>query len=131
MIGEVIGFRLFFNAPAQLPEWFHLVEDCADNCFSVYSITLNKELNENIERAYGLAEAGQPAEAGRLFREILAGLKGSRHAIEGSLFSNIIIMSLREGNEDEAARWYQRMIEARPAELNRYIENLASRGIKW
>ncbi|MFO7574935.1 MAG: hypothetical protein R6W67_07240 [Bacteroidales bacterium] len=130
-IGEVISFRLHFKTPSQLPEWFHLIEECGDNCFSVYAITLSSELNESIERAYGLAEAGQPGAAGILFREILAGLEGRKHGIEGALYSNIVIMWLREGNEAEAARWYRRMIEASPPEVDRYIENLASRGIKW
>ena len=130
-IGETIAFRLYFTAPAQMPEWLHLIEECADNCFSVYAITLGRALNENIERAYGLAEAGQPADAGRLFREILAGMEGKKHGIEGALYSNIIIMWLREGNEEEAARWYRSMIDAAPPEVDRYIENLATRGIKW
>lgn len=130
-IGEVINFRLWFNAPPEVPGWFHLIEECSDNCFSVYAITLDSELNEAIERAYILAETGQPAEAGILFREILAGMEGKRHGIEGALYSNIVIMSLREGNEEEAARWYRRMIETSPPEVGRYVDNLASRGIKW
>lgn len=130
-IGEEIGFSLSFIVPTQLPEWFHLIEECGDNCFSVYAITLDRALNENIERAYGLAEAGQPADAGRLFREILAGMEGKKHGIEGALYSNIVIMWLREGNDEEAARWYRMMVAAAPPEVERYIENLATRGIKW
>jgi hypothetical protein len=130
-IGEEIGFRLYFTMPDQLPDWFNLIEECGDNCFSVYAITLNRELNETIERAYTMAETGHPAEAGRLFREILAGIEGKEHGIEGALYSNIVIMWLREGNEEEAARWYRKMIETAPPEVERYIENLASRGIKW
>lgn len=130
-VGETIAFRLYFSRPAQLPDWFNLIEDCEDNCFSVYGITLDNSLNEEIEKAYSLAEAGQPAEAGRLFREILVSLEGRRHAIEGSLYSNIIIMCLREGNEAEAATWYRKMVEASPHELERYLFNLSSRGIKW
>jgi hypothetical protein len=50
-IGEVVSFSLYFPALTSGSDWFDLVEECSENCFSVYGITLDSRLNEEIEKA--------------------------------------------------------------------------------
>jgi hypothetical protein len=131
-IGEKLSFSLIFSRPAgNLPAWFDIVEECSDNCFSVYGITPDREISTEIERAYEMAESGMPAEAGTLFRKILAGLKEENHGISGSLYSNIIIMYLREGDENSAREWFTRLQGSKVPGVELYVANLAARGIRW
>ena len=62
-VGEIIKFSLQFSALPPGSDWFDLVEECSENCFSVYGVTLNASLNDEIEKAYALSESGKPAEA--------------------------------------------------------------------
>lgn len=130
-VGEVLGFRLIFPPTDAIPPWFDLIEECTDNCFSVLGITTDSRLNDEIEKGYRLAEEGQPADAGRQFRTVLEGIESSGHGITASLYSNVVIMFLREGNEQEARIWYDRMIASRAPSVDKYIANLSARGIKW
>ncbi|MBE0676151.1 MAG: hypothetical protein IH591_15955 [Bacteroidales bacterium] len=130
-IGESISFKLYFPEIMLMPEWFNLVEECGENCFSVLGITTGQDINDRLDQAYMLADSGKAAEAGAVFKDILTQMGEKRHGISGSLYSNIIIMYLREGNEVEARQWYKKMIESGAPDLNLYIDNLSARGIKW
>lgn len=129
-IGEVLVFRLFFNKPALLPAWIDLVEECGANCMSVYGITLNETISMKMEKAYGYAETGFPASARLLFMDILDSLADNNHGIKGSLYSGIITMYLREGNEKSAHEWIEKLNVSDVPGKKLYIENLAARGIK-
>jgi hypothetical protein len=130
-IGEVLRFKLIFPVPDSLPEWFNLVEVCESNCFSVYSITTDLSVNSRVERAYELAESGKAGEAGKLFGEIIVDLGKFNHGLLGSLYTSVIIMSLRDGDEAAARLWYRKFLESGSPDLSLYIDNLSSRGIKW
>ena len=130
-IGEVLNFILVFPRPDSLPGWFNLVEDCESNCFSVFAITLDITVNSRVDRAYDLAESGKAGEAGKLFGEIIGDLGKYNHGLLGSLYTSIIIMNLREGDEAVARSWYLKFLESGSPDLRLYIDNLTSRGIKW
>ncbi|MBM3420083.1 MAG: hypothetical protein FJY11_03000 [Bacteroidetes bacterium] len=130
-IGEVLRFKLYFPALGFRPDWFDLIEECSENCFSVLGILTDPLLSARIDTASELAESGKPAESGREFREILAGLENSRHGIAASLYSNIIVMYLREGDEVNAKVWYSKMLDTSAPNLDYYIANLSARGIRW
>lgn len=130
-IGEVVKFSLYFPALPSDSEWFDLVEECSENCFSVYGITLDSRLNKEIEKAYALSESGKPAEAATDFISIISSFEDNNHGILASLYSSTIVMHLRNGDELSAKKWFDRMNNADLPNKKLYIENLHSRGIKW
>jgi hypothetical protein len=130
-IGEVLSFTLYFPPIQSGTTWFDMVEECNDNCFSVYGITLDTAMNSMIDRGYNLSELGKPKESATLFEEIIATVGSEKHGILGSLYSSTIIMHLRNGDEISAKRWYDALKNSTAPRLGLYLENLSARGIKW
>lgn len=130
-IGEVLSFVLYFPPVKSGTTWFDLVEECSDNCFSVYGITLDTAMNSEIERGYNLSEFGKSKESATVFEEIIASVGTEKHGILGSLYSTTIIMHLRNGDEISAKRWYELLKGSAVPRLSLYLENLSARGIKW
>lgn len=130
-IGEVLSFSLYFPPVQPGTTWFDLVEECTDNCFSVYGITLDTAMNSEIERGYNLSEFGKSKESATVFEELIATIGTEKQGILGSLYSTTIIMHLRNGDEISAKRWYDAMKNSAAPRLSLYIENLSARGIKW
>ncbi len=130
-VGEVLSFVLYFPPVQSGTTWFDLVEECSDNCFSVYGITLDAALNSEIERGYNLSEFGKSKESATIFEQIIASVGSEKHGILGSLYSNTIIMHLRNGDEISAKRWYEALKGSAAPRLSLYLENLTARGIKW
>ena len=70
-IGEKLEFSLSFPALKQGTGWIDIVEECSDNCFWLYSMTLDNELNNELNRTFELASAGIPANNILLFKNLL------------------------------------------------------------
>jgi len=130
-IGEVIRFSLKFPALTEGSDWFNLVEECSENCFSVYGITLDSRINEEIGKAYSLSDSGKPAEAAAAFISVISLIGNSKQGILGSLYSSTIVMFLRSGDEPSAKIWYEKLSKSDLPDKVLYIDNLGSRGIKW
>src|ERR1035437_8059251 len=62
-IGQKLNFELTFPPLKPGTQWFDLVEDCTENCFSFYGVCLNNDLNKMIDDASVFAENGEPAKA--------------------------------------------------------------------
>jgi hypothetical protein len=130
-VGEILSFTLQFPPIGDKVAWFDLIEECSDNCFSVYAITLDPAMNSEIERGYNLSEFGKSKESSTVFEEIIASIGTEKHGILGSLYSSTIIMHLRNGDEISAKKWYELMLNSGAPNLSLYVANLNSRGIKW
>ncbi len=61
--GEKLEFILTFPSLKRGTEWIDLVEECSDNCFSFYGVSLNNDLNKRIDDAFTLAENDEPVKA--------------------------------------------------------------------
>jgi hypothetical protein len=130
-VGEILSFTLHFPSVDVSPGWFNIIEECSENCFSIYGVTLDTLVNTGVEKAYKLADSGKPAEAAEAFGSLIGSIGNSRHGILGSLYSSVIVMCLRNGDEAGARVWYDKMTASGVPDLKLYIENLGSRGIKW
>jgi hypothetical protein len=130
-IGEKLGFVLTFPPLKAGTEWIDIVEDCSDNCFSFYGVILDNDLNKKIEEAYIFAEKGETNKAIAGYKSILAALIGRKHGIEGSLYTNIITLSLNSGDDTGAHEWYVKMVLSKAPRLDLFIKHLNSQGIRY
>jgi hypothetical protein len=130
-IGEKLDFTLTFPALAPGTGWIDIVEDCNENCFTFYGVTLDNDLNKKVEEAYLLSEKGELILAISGYKNILTMLDGKNHGLEGAIYSDIITLLLKSGDKAEAKEWYGKMISSKAPGLDRYIRNLNSRGIKF
>ena len=61
-IGEKLQFTLEFPPLQAGTKWIDIVEDCSNNCFWFYGVTLDIELNKRLDQIFLMASKGKPAE---------------------------------------------------------------------
>jgi hypothetical protein len=130
-VGEKLMFTLEFPPLTPGTKWIDLIEDCASNCFWIYGITLDQDVNRRLDEAFLLASKGDPAKTMLLFRNILSSVDSQNPGIKGTLYVNIISAAMEAGDKVEAAVWYKRLVSSSSPHLNLYINLLNDRGIKF
>lgn len=130
-VGEKLQFTLEFPPLKPGTKWFDLIEDCSSNCFWFYGVTLDNELNKNLDEAFDLASKGKPEDNIKLFKTILDGIDGENLGIEGLLYINIINASIENTDNAGAAVWYKRLVASHAPRLNEYLKYLNDRGVKY
>jgi hypothetical protein len=129
--GEKLDFILTFPPLKQGTEWIDLIEDCSDNCFSFYGITLDNDLNRKIDEAFFLEENDEPVKAMINLIDLAEATDKRNIGMEGFLYINIIRLARLNGNEVRAAQWYARMKSSGAPRLEQYIKYLNDQGIRY
>jgi hypothetical protein len=130
-IGEKLQFTLEFPPLPKSVKWIDVTEECSDNCFSLYGVVLNSELNGRLDEAVELAGKNDYMEAIASYSAILTNLSSTDEGIKGALYTDIITLLVRTGDRAGAAEWYKKMVNSRVPRLDLFIANLNSRGIKF
>lgn len=130
-IGEKLQFTLEFPPLPKSVKWIDVTEECFENCFSLYGVVLNSELNGRLDEAVSLAGKSDYKGAIAAYSRILTNLSNTDEGIEGALYTDIITLLVRTGDKAGAAEWYKKMVNSDAPRLDLYITNLNSRGIKF
>jgi hypothetical protein len=130
-IGEKLQFALFFPPLKPGIKWIDVVEDCSSNCFWLYGVTLDNDLNNKLDIAFSMASKGKPAENIILFKTILDSIDSQNLGIEGLLYINIINAAAEDADNVNAIVWYKRLASSQVPRLSQYIKYLNDRGIKY
>ena len=129
--GEKLDFTITFPPLKTGTEWIDIIEDCSDNCFSFYGVTLDNELNKKIDKAIALAENKEPAKAMISFIKIAEATDSKNPGIEGFLYISIIKLAKETGNNVKASEWYKKLATSNAPRLITYIKYLNDSGIKY
>jgi hypothetical protein len=129
--GEKLEFTLTFPALKPGTQWFDLIEDCNDNCFSFYGVTIDEKLNSRFDEAFALADNDQRAKALEKFISIEEGFGSSHPGIEGFIYVNIITLSKATGDNAKASVWYSKMKSSNAPRLEKYVKYLTGMGIVY
>lgn len=130
-IGEKLIFSLEFPPLNPGTEWIDIVEECNDNCFWFYGVTLDNQLNKRLNQAFAEASKGKPEDNIILFRKILEDTDSKNLGIEGLLYINIINAAVEAGDNAETSVWYKRLLTSGAPRLRFYVKYLNDRGIKY
>lgn len=130
-IGEKLSFSLTFPPLKPGTEWIDLIEDCSDNCFSFYGILLDSDLNKRIDEAVADVDNGEIDTAIALYKDIIGSVGTTGNGITGSLYSDLISLLVRKNYTAQASEWYKKLLTSDVPQLQLYIKNLNSRGIKF
>lgn len=130
-IGEVLNFTLEFPLLKPDTKWVDIIEDCMTNCFRVYGVTLDTELNIRLDGVFTLSENGKPAENMILFSKILDDIGSQNLGIEGLLYINIISAAVEDADNVNAAVWYKRLAASKAPRVEEYLKFLNDKGIKY
>ena len=129
--GEKLDFTITFPPLKAGTEWIDIIEDCSDNCFSFYGVTLDNELNKKIDEAIVLAENKETAKAMISFINIAEATDSKNPGIEGFLYITIIKLAKETGNTVKASEWYKKLASSNAPRLRNYIKYLNDNGIKY
>ena len=129
--GEKLEFMLTFPPLRSGTKWIDLVEDCSDNCFSFYGVTLDNGLNKRIDEAFSFGENDEKARALISFITIAYEIDKANPGIEGLIYINIIKLSVETGDEKKAEEWYKKFKLSDAPRLSEYIKYLNDQGIKY
>src|SRR5450759_1031991 len=77
IIGEKLQFTLEFPPLKAGTKWVDLIEDCSDNCFFFFGVTLDTDLNSRINEAFSLAGKGETGTAIALYKNIVKSESGT------------------------------------------------------
>jgi len=130
-IGEKLSFTLIFPPLRQGTEWIDLMEECSENCFSFYGITLDTDLNQRINEAFSFAEKGEPARAQAMFIKIIEETDYRNLGSESLLYLSIIKLAKEVGNTSTAEEWYKRFKLSGAPRSELYFRYLELQGIKF
>ena len=129
--GEKLDFVLVFPPLKAGIEWVDLVEDCSEDCFSFYGVTLDSILNKHLDDIFYRASSGKPADNIVLFKSILDSIANKNLGIEGSLYINIIEATLDDSDKVNTIVWYKRLASSNAPRLGDYLIYLNNKGIKY
>jgi tetratricopeptide (TPR) repeat protein len=102
--GEKLTFQLEFTAFDEIPKYINIVEDCEDNCFSIYGVIIDEKMNEDINQAFGYFKSGNLDFALASFRTAARENPGYPFAF---LYGNIIEIYAMQENYEKAKQWYK------------------------
>ena len=122
--GEKLFFSLTFPALPKGTQWFDLLEDCNEACFSFNSIILDAEMNRKIDHAYALIESKNPEEACKEFEELLDNISDKRCSLTGAIYLNLIQLNRKMGNEKKSAEWLEALRKSDNPLKDKYLESL-------
>jgi hypothetical protein len=130
-VGEILEFTLIFPPIQHGTGWFNIIEECTDNCFSVYGVLLNTEFTARIDLAASYVDRGQVDTAINLYQAMINDADESEAGIKGSLYSDLITILSSKGYSANAAEWYRKLAESDLPQKDLYLDNLNVRGIKY
>ncbi len=130
-VGEKLEFVLTFPALDKDVEWIDIIEDCSENCFSFYEVTLDSDLNRKIDNAFLLVENNQPQNALVSFIKIAEEAERNNRGAKGLIYLNIIKLAQETGNTLKAAEWYNKLSGSSIPNAGLYIRHLNTQGIKY
>jgi len=129
--GEKLDFTLTFPPLKNGVEWVDLVEECSDNCFHFFGVTLDNELNRKLNDAFYLAENDDPVKAMISFIDILESTGSKNNGVEGLIYVNIITLARQSGTVGSAIDWYKKLKNSGAPRVQEYIRFLNDKGIKY
>jgi len=130
-IGEKLDFTLTFPPLKLNTDWIDLIEDCRDNCFYFYGITLDSNLNGRLDGIFSLADKGESLKALEGFTELLRDTDSRNIGIEGLLYVNIIKLAGETGKPEQAEEFYKKLRSSGAPGLKHYLQYLNDQGIKY
>jgi hypothetical protein len=130
-IGEKLDFILTFPPLKPDTKWVDIIEECNEDCFSFYGVTLDNELNKKLDNLFTIASKGKPSGNTYLFKTLLDSIDNQNLGIEGLLYINIINAAVEEDDKVNTIVWYKRLVSSGAPRLNQYLKYLNDKGIKF
>lgn len=130
-VGEKLEFSLTFPPLTQKAGWIDIIEDCSDNCFSLYGVLLNANISARISEAVLNVDRGEFDTAISIYSELIKTCGPEDAGIAGSLYVDLIELLVRKGYTAQASDYYKKLAASALPRKVLYINNLNSRGVRF
>jgi hypothetical protein len=130
MPGEKLAFQLTFPHIPGEPVYIDIREECTDNCFSFYGVTLNEYINSRFDEPFSMVRRGETARAINRFIDVSEAV-ANYSGLKALAFYNIIKLTHDTGDEQKATEWYLKLRSMTQNIGKVYIEQLNLQGIKY
>ncbi len=97
-------FELEFSNFNEIPKYINIIEDCDDNCFSIYGVVIDEKMNKDINQGYSYFKSGNLDFALASFRTAARENADYPFAL---LYGNFIEIYALQKNFEKAKKWYQ------------------------
>lgn len=119
--GDKLTFELEFASFEKKPKYINIVEDCDENCFSIYGVIINEQMNEDINSAYNYFTSGNLEFALSSFE---ASIKENPEYPFSFLYGNIIEIYAQQDNFDQAKQWFELLKASEAIDKDQVIEQI-------
>jgi hypothetical protein len=130
MPGEKLAFQLTFPTLPGEPVYIDIREECTDNCFSFYGVTLNEYINSRFDEPFSMVRRGETSRAINRFIDV-SEVVANHSGLKALAFYNVIKLSHDTGDEQKAAEWYLKLKNMQQNIGKVYIEQLNLQGITY
>jgi len=120
--GEELTFELEFFGFYETPDYINIIEDCNANCFTIYGIIINKEMNHDVDMGFSLYKSGNPELSVASFEKAV---KEHPDYPFGYLHENIIDVYAELKNYEKAREWYQLLISSNFVDKDQILEQIS------
>ncbi len=104
--GEKLTFKLFFPKLDKKIRYVDVIENCNDNCFSIFGLILDPVINAAINQGYEAFDHNDLQTAYKAFKKAIEKNPGYPY---GFLYANIIKVLVQQKNYTEAKTWYKKL----------------------
>lgn len=102
-VGEIKYITMRFPPIGKDSEWLDIIEECSDNCLSIYGLCLDIKINTEINIGFRDIENGRMDAALKKFEDLRSQLKDKGNPILGSIYINLISLYEENGNSARVA----------------------------
>jgi len=120
--GEELTFELEFSNFSEIPKYINIIEDCNDNCFSIYGVIIDEKMNTDINQGYSYFKSGNLDFALASFRTAARENAGYPFAL---LYGHIIEIYALQKNFEKAKKWYQFLQSSKFTDKDFVIEQIS------
>jgi len=119
--GEKLTFELDFFGFHDIPKYLNVIEDCNDNCFTIYGVIIDEQMNHDIDMGFGFYKSGNPELSVASFEKAV-----NEHPDYpfGYLYENIIDLYAELKNYEKAAEWFLKLSGSDFADKDQLLEQI-------
>ncbi len=119
--GEKLTFELEFFGFHDIPKYLNVIEDCTDNCFTIFGVIVDPQMNHDIDMGFGFYKSGNPELSIASFEKAV-----NEHPDYpfGYLYENIIDIYAELKDYDKAAEWFLKLSGSNFADKDQLLEKI-------
>lgn len=120
--GEKLTFKLFFPKLDTNVRYVDVIENCDNNCFSIFGLILDPEMNEAINQGYNAFDNGDLQQA---YQDFKMAIERNPAYPYGFLYANIIKVLVEQKKYDEAKTWYNKLKQKDFLDQNAILDQIS------